>query len=156
MHGLFQLRGPEDLRGKLRRDLQRLVGNPLNVDAAFDFFVTAEHMLDWVYPKNVNRLKRKAERGNSILLSICSHIANGAKHFETEDRHHDSVSSAEPPSGYTPAMYSPHPYTPGDYVGAGRLVVKLQGKAMQAFGPSIEVLALARKVMEYWEKHGLV
>jgi hypothetical protein len=32
----------------------RRVAAPKDSDAAFNFFVTAEHMLDWVYPKRSN------------------------------------------------------------------------------------------------------
>src|SRR5262245_24876821 len=93
MSGIFHLRTATDLREKLRRDLKKLKDEPLNADAAFNFFVTAEHMLDWVYPKKANRQKRTVARKNSVWLQVCSHLANGAKHFEVEDPQHDSVSS---------------------------------------------------------------
>ncbi len=53
MEGLFSLKTPADLREKLRRDLAKLLDAPLDADAAFNFFITAEHMLDWVYPNRV-------------------------------------------------------------------------------------------------------
>ncbi|MEJ7605694.1 MAG: hypothetical protein WKF37_05380 [Bryobacteraceae bacterium] len=81
--GAFSLQCPEDLLKKLEHDLGRLHANPLDQYAAFDFVVTAEHMLDWVYPDHPqsNWKRRAEERNNSKLLQITSHIASGAKHF---------------------------------------------------------------------------
>ena len=58
---IFQLTTAADLRAKLGRDLDRLKNEPMNADAAFNFFVTAEHLLDWVYPKNINKARRTKE-----------------------------------------------------------------------------------------------
>jgi hypothetical protein len=54
MIGFFDLKTAADLRAKLRRDIEKLRAEPTNPDAAFNFFVTALHMLDWIYPKNAN------------------------------------------------------------------------------------------------------
>jgi hypothetical protein len=157
MSGLFNLATPVDLREKLRRDFQAIITTPLSPDAAFNFFVTAEHMLDWVFPKRANSSKRKNAKANSVVLRICSHLANGAKHFEVEDPQHDSVVAGTTGGGYFNAQYFAPSYFPHTYFGAGRrLVVKLKGGAAAALGPSIEVLVLAKQVMEYWDKHPLV
>jgi hypothetical protein len=78
--GLFELRLPTDLIRKLRHDLERMETSPLDQYAAFDFFVTAEHIVDWLHP--TDEPSRRALRDSSHLLRITSHLANGSKHFE--------------------------------------------------------------------------
>ncbi|MEO6563915.1 MAG: hypothetical protein ABIN99_12870 [Nitrosospira sp.] len=84
--GLGELKLPADLVKKLKHDLERLKNSPQDQYAAFDFFITAEHILDWIYPNNWN--ERKKHRSSVPLLRITSHIANGAKHFEAAKKHH--------------------------------------------------------------------
>jgi hypothetical protein len=155
MEGIFDLKTPDDLRGKLRRDLAKLREAPLDADAAFNFFVTAEHMLDWVYPKHVNDLKRTQTRESSIYLQVCSHLANGAKHFEVEAKRHKSVDDTGQTSSYFPPSYFPPSYFPPGYFGGGRLIVHLKGDAANALGQTIGVIGLAEKIMEFWDAHPL-
>jgi hypothetical protein len=58
MPGVFELRSPADLLAKLGRELERLRTAPNDVDHAFNFFVTAEHMLDWLHPGNKGKARR--------------------------------------------------------------------------------------------------
>ena len=154
MKGFFDLRSPENLREKLRRDLARLQDEPMSVDAAFNFFVTAEHMLDWAYP--IQEPKRKSERQASVLLQICSHLANGAKHFELSAKHHKSVASTDTQSsGYDHAGYLGD-FSATSYQGIREtLVVSLKDEAAALYGSTVEVVVLARMVMEFWEAHPL-
>jgi hypothetical protein len=153
MTGIFDFSTASDLRDKLRRDLERLTSEPLNSDAAFNFFVTAEHMLDWSYPGQKNRQDKLKKC--SVYLLICSHLANGAKHFEAS--RHNSVSSTGTTGGYLAASYFSPRYSSNAYFGAGRrLVVRLGGQASSQLGQAIGVVELAKKVMEYWDQHSLV
>ena len=47
--GFFELQTAQDLLRKLRHDSQRVKQSPMDSYAAFDFFVTAHHMLEWRY-----------------------------------------------------------------------------------------------------------
>lgn len=58
MEGVFSLKTPKDLLGKLQHDYERLKANRLDTYAAFDFFVTSEHLLDWIYPGEANKEHR--------------------------------------------------------------------------------------------------
>ena len=78
---------------KMEHDLARMESSPQDQYAAFDFFVTAEHLVDWIYPKDT--AGRRALRTSTVLLRITSHIENGAKHFEATAKHHNSVSEIE-------------------------------------------------------------
>ena len=57
--GVFGLKTPADLLQKMARELARLRDDPDNVDHAFNFFVTAEHMLDWLFPGEEHRATRR-------------------------------------------------------------------------------------------------
>ena len=150
-HGFFELRTARDLLEKLRRDLERLRAAPLDTDAAFNFFVTAEHLLDWVYPKKAGTAQRTAERKASSLLQVCSHLANGAKHFETEAKQHKSVDQTVKRSGFFPAGMFPPGFLP--MFPDAQLVVKLKGGAAKALGSSVPALTLAEQVLKYWDAH---
>ena len=91
--GFAELRDPRDLVQKLEYDLDRIRKSPKDQYAAFDFFVTAEHIVDWIHPND--RKEREAVRSSSSLLRITSHLANGVKHFEAKAKHHKSVSDVE-------------------------------------------------------------
>ena len=155
MQGLFQLKTVDDLRKKLRRDLEKLKANPLDADLAFNFFVTAEHMLDWVYPGSAGKTDRTNARKDSVLLQVCSHVANGAKHFEVESKHHKSVSSTDKHDGggYFAASFFPRGYFPSGYWGGGEVLsIKLENEAASQLGSTISVLNLADKIMAYWDE----
>jgi len=145
MKGMFALRTALDLFHKLSRDLERLRANPDDSDAAFDFFVTAEHIPEWMDPPTIELRKRE------VILQIVSHVANGAKHFRVSDKRHQSVTSADRRGGYFPGNYFGKRYFGGRYFGGAGLVLDLEGEAAIMFGPSITVLGLAEKVHHYWE-----
>jgi hypothetical protein len=150
--GIFELTTPNDLLKKLRYEYEHFLQEPMNAYTAFNFFVTAEHLLDWVYPGRANKSQREQIRESSIALQICAHIANGAKHFQVEDKHHQSVSETM----QTGAMYSGALFRGKLFAGRlfpkAALVVHLKGDAEQSLGTSITALALAAMVLEYWEK----
>ena len=58
MKGAFTLQTPHDLLEKLESDYDALMQDRNNPYLAYNFFVTAEHMLDWVYPGYANKNKR--------------------------------------------------------------------------------------------------
>jgi hypothetical protein len=95
--GFFELKKPENLFRKLKRDFERMKSEPLSSDAAFDFFVTAHHMLDWVFPDD--KPSQVAKENSELLLQVCSHLANGSKHFEATAKKHQSVKDTEQHAG---------------------------------------------------------
>jgi hypothetical protein len=152
VRGAFTLRTAEDLLAKLENDLSLLKRDRANPYLAFNFFVTAEHMLDWIYPGYANKKKREAERDSEVLLQICSHLATGAKHFVAEAAHHNSVASSGTRGRWNPfgGPFSSPLLTPG---GIPVLRVQLDGDAITTYGNSIEVLRLAELIYDYWKKH---
>ena len=72
--GIFDLKTPKDLLEKLGRDLERLRAAPNDTDHAFNFFVTAEHMPDWLHPGNKGKRDRERKRqgGDAARASLAS------------------------------------------------------------------------------------
>jgi len=100
MAGIFDLTRSSDLLQKLGRELGRLQAAPDDVDHAFNFFVTAEHLLDWLHPGDRGKYQRKHTRDAGPMLQVVSHIANGAKHFDRLKKHHQSVASTTHQGSY--------------------------------------------------------
>lgn len=148
MNGLFQLREPRDLLAKLRHDYQRLAESPDDAYIAYDFFVTAEHMLDWLHPGAAGRSHRSAVRNREILLQVVSHLATGAKHMIPEDPRHQSVRHAD----VADTPFGEGTYGEGTY-GGRALVIQLNGMAAEALGVRVAPLDLAKQVLEYWGQH---
>ena len=145
--GFANLSRPIDLLFKLRHDRDRMVENPMDTYAAFDFFVTAEHIVDWQLPdtpSNHKREERKAFRNSNRLLQITSDIASGAKHFQALASHHDSVDGMDNVlGGFDPRSFSPRAFDPRSFQMAG-LNVKLND------GSVVHALTLADDIIAFW------
>jgi hypothetical protein len=140
--GFGELQSPRDLLIKLKHDLERMENSPEDQYAAFDFFVTAEHIVDWLHPSE--RKAREDLRSSTAILRITSHIANGAKHFEATAKRHQSVMGIEK-DRYVEAGYVEDGYL------AEPLVIRLtEDEATAVGGPIIDAISLARLVLEYW------
>jgi hypothetical protein len=134
MRGIFDLTTPEALVSKLYVEFEQFQNNPNDTYQAFNFFVTAEHIPDWLDEKNL----RKQEP----LLRICSHIANGAKHFEV-NRHNAVI-------GTEKERYAEEGYFAEDYA-EEPLVIYLSEVEARAMGKeSIRALELAGMIVDYW------
>ncbi len=119
--------------------------------AAFDFFVTAEHMIDWLYPGYPNNGRRKDLRNSEPLLLICSHIANGSKHFQASAGHHNSVEKTEHHRGSFSNAFS-------DGFDISYLEIHLTDDEVSRLherGISLskknEVTVLAKMILDYWQ-----
>lgn len=151
MIGFGSLQSPKDLLAKLQHDYRLLSDAPGNTYIAYNFFVTAEHMLDWLYPGDRGsggEKSRTGKRQSEILLRIVSHIANGAKHFHPNPKRHHSVTHVD----HSDAPYGHGKYGDGRY-GADDLIVTLEGEAAAKFGVVISALTLAEHVLLYWQSH---
>ena len=147
--GFFKLKTKQDLLDKLNREYLQLLESPLNQDIAFNFLVTAEHMVDWVYPdndkRNDKRSERKRLRNSNQILQICSHIASGAKHFKATASKHKSVSGTSVEGSYQRNTFQ------SDAHDVECLKIDLDGDAAKELGSSIEVVDLARRILKFWE-----
>ena len=149
LKGLGSLKTPLDLLQKIRLDFERLRKNPSNSYVAFDFFVSSYHMLDWLHPND--RKGRDSEEEDCRLLQLCSHIANGAKHFEATAKKHKSVRDVQNKSGVlNQGVLNTAVLNPNKLNFAG-LFVYLNGEAAKEFRSMIGVIDLAKKILEHWE-----
>lgn len=142
------MRVPGSLLQKLIHDCERMKADPLSTYAAFDFFVTADHMLDWEFPNSIpgaRETKIELRRANQ-LLAICSHLGNGAKHFELSNPRHNSVQASELHQGaFHPAVFS-------SAFNVSHLVVWFSDEQAQSYGPTMEAIQLASLAVKLWEE----
>jgi hypothetical protein len=147
--GFFQLQSPLDLLVKLEVDYNRLASNPIDVYAAFDFVVTANHLPEWLSKAKCN--PGSNDSYGSALRAICKQLANGAKHFASEP---GSVIGAVADRGtYGHARYSASLY------GSGNLLIEIDEDTAASLGFSHRVISavqLAAMVLTYWKKHAAI
>ncbi len=140
--GFFELRTPKQLLDKLHADLQRLKSAlPTSKEAqyaAFDFFVTAEHLPEWLARVTCKdpRLLRRYPDG-----PLVSHVANGAKHFRIDQKRHDVVRDMRAHSrAFASSAFN------NDAFDVDRLIIDRED------GVSEAVLNVASRVLGHWTK----
>jgi hypothetical protein len=141
------MRSAADLRDKLRRDYARLAAHPGDADLAFNFFATADHLPDWLYPGDT---ARRAEARSAPIPALCAELANGVTHFRVADRRHRGAGKAARSPGYFSNYMGAYF---GWYFGRGQLVVDLTGVLADQLGAQLAAADLAREVLTYWDKH---
>ncbi|MGC1272210.1 MAG: hypothetical protein WBC44_00780 [Planctomycetaceae bacterium] len=147
MQGFSYLSTANDLLEKLIHDLNLLKAEPGNAYLAFNMLVTAEHLPDWYYPGNEHKRDRKRLREENAILAICSHVANGAKHFRVEASHHQSVREVTRNGVYGEVFG----HTFGQVFG-GELVIDLKCDAEQAFGATMNAVELGERLVRFWSQ----
>lgn len=137
MKGIFSLKTPEALIKKLFTDYELFAKKPSDPYLAFNFFITAEHIPDWIGDKSLKK--------SNAILRICSHIANGAKHFEVN--RHNSVTNTEKvlyvDSGYVEEGYFEEP-----------LMIYLSADEAKELGfEYCEAIKVAELVRNFWAEY---
>ena len=151
MEGIFNIRSPEELFVKLRSDIENMRENPVDEHAAFNFFITAESLVDWYLPGRENKKNRENLREKSIILQIVSHIASRAKHFKVEAKHHSSVTESRRNGGWYAGNWFASDWYASKWFDRGGLYLELDGKAKEELGTIISSIDLAMQVLEFWE-----
>jgi hypothetical protein len=146
-----ELRSPRDLLRKLEHDLARMTSASSDQYAAFDFFVTADSLVDWSWPNHTedpalnseNRVVRSQVRKFEPLPRIAAHIANGAKHFVVN--RHNSITGVEKARVFDEDVFE-------EGVFYEPVLVHLTSEEAYAVGcsTSIEAEFLACKLLAYW------
>lgn len=145
MSGVFDLQSPKDVLGKLERELERLRIAPNDKDAAINFFITAESMLDWKFPGDPNALVRKEYRNREPLLLVVWDLASKSKHRDLRSQH-KSVESSGMAGKFFGGSFFEGPFF-------GTLSVTLTETYGNDGPRSLSALELAGKVFEYWKAH---
>jgi hypothetical protein len=145
--GFFKLEDPFDLLRKLEHDFERLRSNSVDGYAAFDFFVTATHMHEWV--RGVGwQWHPPTELRQAAVHKLCGDLGNGAKHFVLHKKFDNATEVRE---GWVQS---------GDWVQAGPwidmvgdLIIRLNESEATTLGASsITALALAEMVLHSWSE----
>ena len=150
--GIFGLQAPEDMLAKAHRDYGRLRANPMDQDAAFDFFVTARHVPEWL-----ERAGRGAEvqaLEQHVQLRIARHIADRAKHFEVTAKHHKQVTGTSVSYGVWPDGFWAKDFWAKGFWAENELVIGLSPDDPETaiYGPRIEVGRLAEETLRVLEQ----
>lgn len=144
--GFFpQLRTANDLFAKLERDFERLKANPTNAEVAYDFYVTANHLVDWKWPNDA--AKQSSMRKGDAIPRICQHLANGAKHFSLNQKH-DAVQHADT----VQEVFDPNTFDPGTFQAKDELMIEFGPTEAAELGVDrLNAVVLADKVIQYWK-----
>lgn len=135
--GFFQLQSAEDLFAKLKWELGELQQDPSNPWHAFNCFVTAEHLPDWV--------ENKSLRKENALLRVCSHLANGGKHFEVD--RHSSVMAAERDGVFEEGVFEKGVFEEW-------LKISLEPNEANELGRNeIDAVSLAEMLVSWWSQY---
>jgi hypothetical protein len=139
--GFIELKSVSDYWKKLLFDYTELKKRDNDTYIAFNFFVTAYHLLDWVFEGNYS--DERTELNKEPILKICSHIANGIKHFEP--KRHNSVKKIKKKGLYEEGFYEEGFYE-------NPIIIYIDDDFISDIGNSIRISDLAQMVIEFWEK----
>src|SRR5688572_29120876 len=128
-NGWFGLETADDLFLKLESDYARVIDEPFNAFRAYDFVVTAWHLLEW-WERGAKQ--RRAIRDVSPLLQLCEHLAVGAKHFAATGAQHQSVKGTDVEGPWAAGVWAKGSWAPGFW--DERVVVYLEPAAAAALG----------------------
>lgn len=132
MLGFGSLDSASDLLAKLESDLELLLQQPGDSYVAYNFFATADHIVDWLFPGpegSAAAVGRQSMRRTDALLCVVSQIATGAIHLQPRGRRGGALTHVDD------------------------LIVVLSGEAASRFGCEVSAFALAASVVRYWQAH---
>ncbi len=152
MPGLFDLLSADDLCAKLEHDYARVCTNAGDAYAAFDFVVTAWHLLEWRYPGNSSQAQRDAIREANPIIELCEHLAVGGKHYEPTAKRHRTVAGSRRASLWKRGLWAPGLWAPGFW--QDDLIIELAGPAQMAFGDTMNFARFAQLMIEFWRTQG--
>ena len=138
-----RLQTPADLVAKLERDLARIRANPHDADAAFDFFVSADHVEEWLARGHGTKWGGHPKGHSNDLMRLACHLGSGAKHFDLTSGLHTAANDVVERAGAFD-----HRVFQADAFDVGGLVIDHTGLDGGLAG-SIGVIELAQRVVAY-------
>ena len=124
---------------KLEHDYEALKADVHDPYKAFNFFVTAEHLPDWVGDTSI--------KDKNPFLRISSHLATGAKHFKVTNPKKNSVGST------AVDIYVEEGYAEDGYIKVILTLILTEKESKELGVSSIHVMQLAEEVMLFWKKY---
>lgn len=138
----FELTTPLQLFQKMESDLKALRDSGQDARIAFNFFVTAEHLPDWLGKRDLVR--------KHALLRVVSHLANGAKHFVLDPKRHTSVITT------SKDRYFEEGYVEPGYIEEPLLIHLANDEANELGVVVIDAVTLGQKVLAFWNPYVLL
>jgi hypothetical protein len=109
-NGPFGLLDPAELWAKLLHDLKRLQANEgqrTMLYTAFDFFVTAYSLVDWIINSRPEMTEAEKDKLRApMIVKICGDVANGTKHFRRNRNPQTTATTHSAPSDFQPMSWS--------------------------------------------------
>ena len=162
IQGFFDLTTPLHLLQKLEREYEAWKTDPLNVDRAWNFFVMAEHLPDWLGqtgPKALGGHKITKFKRDRALTRICAHLANGAKHFKPREKPTERLNTSVEQTVRENTRWGEPDWVEEDWIGeepALRVYLTpdeqaaLQRDGVPAVSQDLDALWLAGHIMAFW------
>jgi hypothetical protein len=144
--GIFGLTSPLDLLDKLVYDFERLKaeeGKQAVLYTAYDFFVTAYSIVDWVK----NHKPKQVTTPYPMIIKICGDIANGSKHFRRNRQPMTTLKTHSAPPGFDPEVFDLNVFQTTWSAWVELDPIEAQAVSVPELCP---VLALAEKALEHW------
>jgi hypothetical protein len=141
--GLFGMDTPGEMLNKLEKEYRELCANPNDRDVAMNFFVTANHIPDYVFPKS--KSEQATMRRSNTALAACEYVANEGKHSFVGNNKITAVSHTE----LKGAAFDFSSFDSSAFH-TGVPTVHLKDEAATELGPEISALQLAEKVLSFW------
>jgi len=135
----FELTTPTALFEKIEGDLAELEASNQDSKVAFNFFLSVEHLPDWLGKRNLVR--------ENCILRIVSHIANGAKHFNLNDKRQKSVKGTEK------SRYVAKGYIEDGYFEEPLLIYLTEEESEELGLSEIDAVSLGKQVVEFWRPY---
>jgi len=152
MAGLFDLITADDLCAKLDHDYRRVKAAPSDVFAAFDFIITAWHLLEWRHGGSEGKAKRDALFVQYPVLGLCEHLCVSGKHYEPTNPKHQSVQGTFRASAWARGVWAPGCWAKGAWQDG--LVIELAGSAKEVLGDRLSMEQFADLVVKFWHGPG--
>lgn len=138
--GFIELKNVADFWNKLQFDFQELKKNPENSYIIFNFFVTAYHLIDWIFEGEYSI--ERTELNNNSIVKICNHISNGIKHFEPD--RHGSVEEIEKFKIFEEGVVEKGIFE-------SPIIIYFDDQYFSEFGKSMKITEFAELVMLFWK-----
>lgn len=135
----FEIVTPADLFKKIESDLSELEASSQDVKVAFNFFVSLEHLPDWLRLRHLVR--------ENCILRIVSHIANGAKHLNINENRHTSVAGTEK------LRYVEEGYIESGYFEEPLLIFLSEAESKELGLTKIDAVTLGKRVVDFWRPY---
>jgi len=152
MAGLFDLISADDLCAKLDHDYRRVKADPADVFAAFDFIVTAWHLLEWRHQGSAGKVAREALCTQYPILGLCEHLCVSGKHYEPTNPKHQSVMGTFRDAAWARGAWAPGVWAKGFWKDG--LVIELAGPAKVALGDQLAMEKFADLIVAFWRGPG--